>query len=151
MSSFAGLSNDQVITLYEQSNGEMTPEMLVEAFDGTVSLTAIKMALMQGSRLYRQKINAEEELFTKDDQDLAIATMRQLCMGADSDAVRFRAAQKMFDVRTGRDVGNIARGANFNMTMINQYVVQAEEAIKKAKEKVVEINPEHKHLMEMVD
>jgi hypothetical protein len=142
-------SNTQIVSLYESSDGKLSIEELHEAFDGEIRPAAIKIALLQGSKLYRQKQKEQDELFTKDDRDLAVSVFRQLAMGADADAVRLRAAQKIFDVSTGRDVAQVAKSGTFNVTLISQHMMEAEDAIKRARGKVIEINPEHKHLQEM--
>jgi hypothetical protein len=144
----SAVSNDQIISLYEQG---MTLEDIHEACDGEIKMAALKLILMQGSKKYRLKLKKEEEDFTQDDKELAMQCFRTIVMNGDCDAVKFRAANKIYDVVTGRDIPATMKGGNFNLTFISQNMLEAEEAIKIAKEKVIDVNPAHKHLMEMTN
>lgn len=139
----------QIVTLYEESGGTLSPEEISEALDNTIGAAAIKLALMHSSKLYRKQAKELDGLFTTEDKEMAMMTLRSLCMTADSDAVRFRAANKIFDVATGRDQGDLAKSMTFNLSLINAHMQDAEEAIRRGKEKIIEIDPKHQHLKEL--
>ncbi len=143
------ISNDQVVSLYESLEGNISIEDLVEAFDGAYKPTAIKIALMNGSRTYRDKVKQNQEEFSEDDKEGAKQVLRNLMISADSDMVRLRAACRIYDEKKGRKDIQTAKTMNFSLTLINQQFQEADKAIAAAKAKVIEINPEHKHLKEI--
>lgn len=146
----SAISNDQIVALYESSNGTLSIDELCEAFDGKWKPAAIKIALLNGSSLYRQKVKDGEATFDSNDKDTAMSVLRQLMISADSDVVKFRAATLVFDEVTGkRKATTTAKNMNFSVTLINQQMIAAEKAIEIAKSKIVEIDPRHKHLKEI--
>lgn len=141
-------SNDQIVSLYESSGGTLTLEELAEAFD--VKVQTIKIALLNGSPLYKSKVKEGTEEFSNDDKEAAKSVLRSLMISADSDVVKFRAANLIFDETTGkRKALGTAKNMNFSVTLINQQMVAAEKAIEIGKNKTVEVDPRHQHLKEI--
>lgn len=143
----SAVSNDQIVATYEQSDGVLSIEDMVEAFDGEINASIIKMALMNGSKLFRKRVkDAEEEIWSKDDDEMTKTVLRNLCIGADSDMVKLRAATRIRDERMGViNTKGMARTANISVTLM-QHFSEAEKAIEASKAKVIEINPQHEHL-----
>jgi hypothetical protein len=144
----SAVSNDQIVSIYESSEGKLTPEEIVEAFDNSIPLGAVKIALMNGSNLYRQKVKQNKERFTEEDEELAKTVARQLLIAADSDVVKARMVKLVFDERSGRN-DKTAKNLNVSVTLISQQYEMAEKAIQAAKEKAIEVDPKHKHLKEI--
>lgn len=141
-------SNQQVVALYESSLGEFSPEEIFEAMEGQVNLTAIKMALINGSPIYREKLKAEKEEFTKDEYDESGRVISMLMHSADSDVVRLRAAIRLRDEKKGRLDVKGAKNYNFNLTQINQEFKMIEAAVEKARNKTIDVDEKHKYLQE---
>lgn len=136
----------QVVSLYESG---MEIEEIYEAMEGQVAMVAIKMALVQGSSLYRERVKQKKEDYSEEDLDASHNVIRQLMYSADSDIVKLRAAIRIDDTKRGRlDVKNI-RNVNFSMTLINQELNMSERAIEMAKTKKVVVEDRHKHLKEI--
>lgn len=140
-------SNLQVVSLYEQGMSPEEIQMACKEDSVPLELEAIKLALYNGSALYRSRVKAQEEDFTDDDYQLSGKILKNLMLSAESDYVKLRAIIRLRDEKKGR-LEKKGMNINFSMTLVNEKLA-SEKAIQAAREKVIDIDPKHKHLKEI--
>lgn len=147
----SAVSNAQVVAVYEDAQGELSIDELFEIFEGEIPKGVIKLTLMNGSTLFRSKIKKDDSsVWTSEDEEMTRRLLLQLATNADSDIVKFRAITRIRDEAAGRlDVKGMIKTTNISVTLMQQFA-EAEDAIKAAKAKVITVNPEHKHLKQLV-
>lgn len=138
-------SNEQIVALYE---GGMSVEELCLAMPD-LDRTAIKIALESGSKVYREKQAKSGEVFSSDEYDIARQVLAGLMINSESDQVKYRSAKLILDERLGRRDQKGIKHINFNINLVNQQIAEAKLAEKRALEKVIDVDPEHKHLKEI--
>lgn len=142
----AGVTDMAIAQLYDA--GDVTIEDLKQMFPD-LEVDAIKLSLVQNSILYRQRLKDKGEVFSESAHDRAQQVIEQMMESADCDAVRFRCAKLVLDEKKGlRDVKNL-KTINVNIQVINQQMKAAEEAERKAKMKVIDVDERHQHLKEI--
>ena len=132
---------EQLVSLYE---GGMSVDELTAAFG--YETAAVKLALQKGSRVYRERVANDQEVFSKDEYDTARQVLTRLMVTSDSDQVKFRAAKLVMFEKLGRNDQKGLRSVNLNINVLNQHIREVEAAEKRALEKQVTIDPRHEHL-----
>lgn len=131
-------ANQQIVDSFERL--EMTPEQIAESYE--LDVITVKAVLAQFSDKYRRAANGNEDLDFKDDE-LARANqiIANLAFYADDPNLQFRAARYIRQDRKGRLDGiKGLRGLNFNATVFNIHLQQANQAVAKGREtKEIEI------------
>jgi hypothetical protein len=140
------MTNQQIIELYEASEGLSIDEIASEL---QLDSRAIKLILASGSSVYRAKLASQTEEFSKDDRDAAKEVLKHLMYNAENETVKLRAATRIYDESLNRNDVKGLKNLNVNVNLINMQIKQAEEAIKKAKTKTIDIDERHKHLAEI--
>ena len=127
-------SNTQIIALYDS-----TPDISVDAIalGFGLDVEAVKMVLLSGSQRYKKEVQEKPETFTAQDEDIARATLRELCY-AENEGVRAKVALAIIDERKGRrDVKHAAKTVGtVNINVFNQFLQQGRERLKQVKEAV---------------
>lgn len=131
-----------IVTMYEDLG--MPLEAIAE--DQGLDITAVKLALIQGSQKYRNSLNTSiarnnhsNETFLPDDVEIAKQTLASL-MSADNEGVRYRAAKFILNESKGRN--DTIRGisqVNVNVFAINEQLKRARAAKKNGKEKIIDL------------
>lgn len=141
------ISAKQIVELYEASDG-LSPEDIVSCCPG-LELGAVKLALAQNSKVYREKVKNSEAKFTDDDFSLAHQVMVGLMASSEMDNVKFRAAKFVINENKGRHDVQALSGLNINMNQINVQLADIQRLKEKAMNKVIDIDPEHEKLKEI--
>lgn len=136
------ISPKQIIKLYEDADG-LTPEEICLACPG-LEIEAVKSALLNGSRIYRERLKAKKEFITEDEHDLIKQGLMALAFSAENEHVKFRTLKYLHEEKTGRNDVRALTGVNINMNSLN---VQLEE-IKRLREEslkpkqIIDVEPE---------
>jgi hypothetical protein len=134
-----------IATLYEEG---ATVEELKQLFPD-LELDAIKMSLMQNSALYRKRIKDNNEVFSNDTFQRALQVIESQLESIDNQNLAHRAAKLVIYQRMGLLDKKGMKSLNVNIQTINQQIIQAAEIEKRAKERIVDIDPKHAHLKEI--
>ena len=141
-------SNNTIVESYESLG--MTPDEI--ATDQLWEVESVKLVLLQHSPLYRERLavngsekyneNSTRETFNKEEELLARDVIVRLAGSSEFDAIAFRAARFIIDERKGRNDIQTMKTLNLNVTLINQRMRQAKQALARAKEqKIIDIEP----------
>ena len=124
-------SNTQIISLYD-SNSDITIDAVAQAFG--METESVKLVLLAGSQRYKKEVNEKPELFSQADEDIARATLRELCY-AENEGVRAKVALAIIDERKGRrDVTKAAKTVGtVNINLFNTFLQQGRERLKEVK------------------
>lgn len=145
----ASAINSQIITLYESDN--MTIEDI--AIGLQLEKEQVELALAQGSVKYRKDVKENPELFSKSTLELARMKMEE-CLQAETEDGRpdyhviYRASKFVINEAKGRHDIKAVQNLHINVGSLTMQVKNAKEALKRAKEKVIDIPMEAKQLLE---
>jgi hypothetical protein len=134
-----------IATLYEEG---ATVEELKQLFPD-LETDAIKLSLMQNSALYRKRVKDNAEVFSSDSFQTAQQVIESFMNSVDNPNLAFRAAKLILDQKLGLRDKKGMKSLNVNIQTINQQIIQAAEIEKRAKERIVDIDPKHAHLKEI--
>lgn len=139
------MSNSQIIALYE--NDGLSPEEIQSAMP-EYSIEAIRITLANNSAKYRRAIKKNSDLFNDEDLEMASGVMRELMITCDVPAVRYRSAKYVIDEKKGRhDKMKAGDMGNININLINLQLTNAQKALKRAREQIIDIPEESKALI----
>jgi hypothetical protein len=130
--------NKQIVALYENDN--LTIEQIAEATE--MDKEAVELALMHGSVIFRKQAKKDPKLFSEDTFETAKMVMESLCLGAENEGVKLKAAKFIIDENLGRNnaAANIKQTNIFgNITMFEDRLARAKEAKERAKAQPAEI------------
>ena len=137
-------ANQQIVTAYEECG--MSPEEI--AVDMGFEVEAVKMILLSHSQAFSDKaltkaneaMHAEtveaadsQPLFGDNEMRIAKATIKELCVSSEIDAVRFKAAEFIINEAKGRNDLKALKDTKFNVVMISETMSRARQAIERAK------------------
>lgn len=125
------MQNQQIVQAFDQLN--LTPKQIADEFN--LNEIAVKAILMQFSPVYRKSMDTEiDNNFTDKELVEANNVMLGLIRHSEDDHLRFKVAKYIRDDKKGRlDIGKNMAGLKMDVTVFNQYLVDAREAVKHSK------------------
>lgn len=128
----------QIITMFEDLG--LSVEEIAEQQE--LNVVAVKAALLQGSRKYRELNNSHssqdnlpaDDAFTASEEQACRQVIYDLAVGSDDEKVRLRAARYIRDDKKGRldkvDLGKL----NINVVVFNEALAKARAAKERARQ-----------------
>jgi hypothetical protein len=125
--------NNQVVQMYEDA--QLSPEQIAE--DLGYDLVAVKATLLQFSNVYRKLVNTAkdepsegiENLISDDELREMVDVVKTVARHSEIDSVRLKAACRLIDEKKGRlNPIREVRGAQMNLIMFNQQLIQNRQA-----------------------
>lgn len=125
------MQNQQIVQAFDQLG--LTPKQISDEFN--LNEIAVKAILMQFSPVYRKSMDTEiDNNFTDKELIEANNVMLKLMRHSEDDHLRFKVAKYIRDDKKGRlDIGKNMAGLKMDVTVFNQYLVDAREAVKHSK------------------
>lgn len=140
------MSSDNIQIVHAYENLGLSPEEIARELD--LEVPAVKAVLRSHSGSYRLQLKDHRELFTAEDEELAAGVLRELMVESEEDSIRLKSAQYILDVKSGRlSSPAINNNTQVNITVINERMKNAREALRLARAKVINVPSNVKELI----
>lgn len=129
----------QIVTMFE--TGGLTPDEIGSQVPYDV--TSIKACLMTYSEKYKssESSEADEVEFTKSQQKKALRVIDS-CMDSADEYVALGAAKIVIKDKQVKHINNFLKKAGVSIVQFNERLLKAQEAVARAKGKVIDIEPQ---------
>jgi Fe2+ transport system protein B len=128
-------SSEEIKAMHEELG---VPVEVIAAEKGT-SVEAIKYVLSQVSASFRAEtpLKERQELFSKEDVQDAVQTIKWLTKNAEAESVRGRMAEFVVNEALGRNAAKmgVSNSSQINVYQFNQTLLNARKAVQKSKTK----------------
>lgn len=132
--------NQQIVQAFEELH--LTSSQIAEQF--SLDELAVKAILMQFSVPYRQRMDSDIDYNLTDKEALeAKETLVRLMRHSEDEHLQFKVARYILDDKKGRlDIGKNMGNLKMDVTVFNQYLVDARDALKSSKAQTRPAAPE---------
>lgn len=125
------MTNQQIIQAHDEL--KLSPAQIAEQFN--VDELAVKAILMSQSIAYRKRMDTEIDYNLTDKEAFeAKETLVRLMRHSEDEHLQFKVARYILDDKKGRlDIGKNMSGLKMDVTVFNQYLIDAKDALKMSK------------------